>query len=116
MLHLVLVLMFMSCTSAISSVMIGTSTVLSYDVYKTCECSFELLIEYLPTHSSDINPKATDSQVLRAGHWCVAGFAIFMAAFGTMLHGVNIDLGFIYVSFTSSLAEVIYVLTIPPRT
>ncbi|KUJ08332.1 putative DUR3-urea permease [Mollisia scopiformis] len=75
----VLVLMFMSCTSAISSVMIGVSTVLSYDVYKTY-----------------INPKATDSQVLRAGHWCVAGFAIFMAAFATMLHGINIDLGFIY--------------------
>lgn len=47
---------------------------------------------------ADINPKATDTQVLRAGHWCVAGFAIFMAAFGSMLHGVNIDLGFIYVS------------------
>jgi Na+/proline symporter len=33
----VLVLMFMSCTSAISSQLIGVSTVLSYDVYKTCE-------------------------------------------------------------------------------
>lgn len=75
----VLVLMFMSCTSAISSQMIGVSTVLSYDVYKTY-----------------INKSATDSQVLRAGHWCVAGFAIFMAAFATMLHGVKIDLGFIY--------------------
>ncbi|KAG4441395.1 hypothetical protein IFR05_003152, partial [Cadophora sp. M221] len=75
----VLVLMFMSCTSAISSVLIGSSTVLSYDVYKT----------YL-------KPNATDAQVLRAGHWCVAGFAIFMAAFGSMLHGVKIDLGFIY--------------------
>ncbi|TVY49185.1 putative urea active transporter 1 [Lachnellula cervina] len=75
----VLVLMFMSCTSAISSVLIGVSTVLSYDIYKTY-----------------VNPKATDDQVLRVGHWCVAGFAIFMAAFATMLHGVNIDLGFIY--------------------
>jgi Na+/proline symporter len=37
----VLVLMFMSCTSAISSQLIGVSTVLSYDVYKTCElCAF----------------------------------------------------------------------------
>ncbi|TVY41695.1 putative urea active transporter [Lachnellula subtilissima] len=75
----ILVLMFMSCTSAISSVLIGVSTVLSYDIYKTY-----------------VNPKATDDQVLRVGHWCVAGFAIFMAAFATMLHGVNIDLGFIY--------------------
>lgn len=46
----------------------------------------------------DINPKASDDQVLRAGHWCVAIFAAFMAAFATMLHGVKIDLGFIYVS------------------
>lgn len=75
----VLVLMFMSCTSAISSVLIGASTVLSYDVYKT----------YL-------KPKATDEQVLRAGHWCVCGFAIFMAAFASMLHGINVDLSFIY--------------------
>ncbi|TVY19638.1 putative urea active transporter 1 [Lachnellula arida] len=71
--------MFMSCTSAISSVLIGVSTVLSYDIYKTY-----------------VNPKATDDQVLRVGHWCVAGFATFMAAFATMLHGVNIDLSFIY--------------------
>lgn len=82
----VLVLMFMSCTSAISSQLIGVSTVLSYDVYKTY-----------------INPKATDAQVLHAGHWCVAGFAIFMAGFGSMLHGVKIDLGFIYVSLPSHL-------------
>jgi urea-proton symporter len=52
---------------------------------------------------ADINPRATDTQVLRAGHFCVAGFAIFMAAFGSMLHGVKIDLGFIYVSFLSDL-------------
>jgi Na+/proline symporter len=32
--------MFMSCTSAISSQLIGVSTVLSYDVYKTCELHF----------------------------------------------------------------------------
>jgi hypothetical protein len=94
--------MFMSCTSAISSVLIGTSTVLSYDVYKTCGFSSHPIppqsTAFLILLISDINPRATDDQVLRAGHWCVAGFAIFMAAFATMLHGVNIDLGFIYVS------------------
>lgn len=31
--------------------------------------------------------------------------AIFMAAFGSMLHGVNIDLGFIYVSLFSHCAH-----------
>jgi hypothetical protein len=34
----------MSCTSAISSVLIGTSTVLSYDVYKTCKPFPELVV------------------------------------------------------------------------
>jgi len=38
-----------------------------------------------------------------------------MAAFGTMLHGVNIDLGFIYVSWANSFADVIRMLTIPLR-
>lgn len=108
---IVLILMFMSCTSAISSQMIGVSTVLSYDVYKTCEFPIN---KSQPSHSisnfniPDINPKATDNQVLQAGHWCVAGFAIFMAAFGTMLHGVKIDLGFIYVSLTSAAIPVEY--------
>lgn len=75
----VLLLMFMSCTSAISSVLIGCSTVLSYDIYKTY-----------------INRGATDDQVLRVGHWCVGGVSLFMAAFASLLHGVNVDLGFLY--------------------
>lgn len=54
----------------------------------------------------DINPRATDAQVLRVGHYAVAGFAVFVAAFATMLHGVNIDLGFIYVSSnTNNVAD-----------
>jgi len=77
----VLLLMFMSCTSAISSQLIGVSTVISVDVYQTY-----------------FRPQATDKQILKAGQWAVIGFAIFMAAFASMLHGVNIDLGFIYVS------------------
>jgi Na+/proline symporter len=91
----------MSCTSAISSVLIGTSTVLSYDVYKTSVLLFPLVVPLKYTQTNILagfKPNATDSQVLRAGHWCVAGFAIFMAAFAKMLHGVNINLGFIYVS------------------
>jgi hypothetical protein len=103
----------MSCTSAISSVLIGTSTVLSYDVYKTCTYPSRYRERSLSDlFLIDINPKATDSQVLRAGHWCVAGFAVFMASFASMLHGVNIDLGFIYVSFlTNFIAFVTISLT-----
>jgi hypothetical protein len=32
-------------------------------------------------HYADIKPSATDAQILRAGHYCVVGFAIFMGAF-----------------------------------
>jgi Na+/proline symporter len=45
-----------------------------------------------------LRPQATDHQILRAGQYSVVGFAVFMAGFASLLHGVNIDLGFIYVS------------------
>lgn len=47
----VLLLMFLSCTSAISAQLVGVSTVIAYDVYKT----------YL-------NPAARPSQILFANH------------------------------------------------
>lgn len=75
----VLLLMFMSCTSAISAQLIGVSTVLSFDVFKTY-----------------IRPAADDRALLRASHWAVVAFSLWMAGFASMLHGAGIDLGFIY--------------------
>ncbi|SCV70237.1 BQ2448_1631 [Microbotryum intermedium] len=75
----VLLLMFMSCTSAISAQLIGVSTVISYDVFKTY-----------------FKPSANDRALLKASHWAVVGFSLWMAGFGSMLHGAGIDLGFIY--------------------
>ncbi|KZT41737.1 Na+/solute symporter [Sistotremastrum suecicum HHB10207 ss-3] len=75
----VLVLMFMSCTSAISAQLIGASTVISYDIYRTY-----------------FRPAARDASLLRASHYAVIGIALFMAGFASMLHGAGIDLGFIY--------------------
>lgn len=75
----VLILMFMSCTSAISSQLMGVSTVISFDIYK----------QYF-------SPKATDAQLLKASHFAVVGFSIFMAGFASALHGGNVDLGFLY--------------------
>ena len=34
--------------------------------------------------------------MLFRSQWAVAGFALFMAAFASLLHGVNVDLGFLY--------------------
>ncbi|KZS94735.1 hypothetical protein SISNIDRAFT_484272 [Sistotremastrum niveocremeum HHB9708] len=75
----VLVLMFMSCTSAISAQLIGASTVISYDIYRTY-----------------FRPAARDASLLKASHYAVIGIALFMAGFASMLHGAGIDLGFIY--------------------
>ncbi|KAK4057524.1 hypothetical protein OIO90_001593 [Microbotryomycetes sp. JL221] len=75
----VLVSMFMSCTSALSAVLIGVSTVISFDIYKTY-----------------FRKQADDRALLKAGHWSVVGFSIWMAAFASLLFGIGIDLGFIY--------------------
>lgn len=75
----VLLLMFMSSTSAISAQLIAVSSISGYDLY-----------------SSYINTKATPNQILRVQQWAVIGFALFMAAFASLLHGVNVDLGFLY--------------------
>ncbi|PWY99764.1 hypothetical protein BCV70DRAFT_237646 [Testicularia cyperi] len=75
----VLLLMFMSCTSAISAQMVGVSTVVSYDVFKTY-----------------FRPTITPDRLLRVNQVVVVGFGLFVAAFGSLLHGIGLDLGFIY--------------------
>lgn len=72
----------------------------AYSVLRRLQDMYVHLLPHVPsspltTISIDLRPNATDALVLRAGHWGVAGFAIFMAAFATMLHGVKIDLGFV---------------------
>lgn len=75
----VLLLMFMSSTSAISAQLIAVSSIAGYDLYKTY-----------------INRKATADEILRVQQIAVIVFSIFMAAFGSLLHGVGVDLGFLY--------------------
>jgi hypothetical protein len=57
----ILLLLFMSLTSTLSSSMIGVSSIFSFDIYKT----------YL-------NPQATDKQVVHASHWGVVGHAVIV--------------------------------------
>ncbi|KAF7973578.1 hypothetical protein HWV62_14858 [Athelia sp. TMB] len=75
----VLLLMFMSCTSAISAQLIGVSTVISYDIYRTY-----------------FRKNAHDQQLLQSSHYAVIGFSLWMAGFSSMLYGAGIDLNFIY--------------------
>lgn len=75
----VLLLMFMSSTSAISAQLIAVSSIGGYDIYKTY-----------------IRKDANEHQILRVQQIVVIGFTLFMAAFGSLLHGVGVDLGFLY--------------------
>ncbi|CAD6899910.1 unnamed protein product [Tilletia controversa] len=75
----VLLLMFMSVTSSISAQLVAVSTIGAYDIYKPY-----------------FNKTATPDQVLKVNHAGVIAFGIFMAAFGSLLHGVGADLNLIY--------------------
>ncbi|PWN46856.1 putative DUR3-urea permease [Violaceomyces palustris] len=75
----VLLLMFMSCTSAISAQLVGVSTVVSYDIVKTY-----------------FKPNTDPESLLRWNQGVVIGFGLFTAAFGSLLHGVGLDLSLIY--------------------
>ncbi|KAK2802361.1 hypothetical protein FQN50_007358 [Emmonsiellopsis sp. PD_5] len=71
-----LLITFMAVTSTLSAQVIAVSSIISFDIYR----------EY-------INKLASDRDVIRWSHYGVVFFAIFSAAFSTMLHYVGIDLG-----------------------
>jgi Na+/proline symporter len=67
---------FMAVTSTLSAQVIAVSSIISFDIYRTY-----------------INRTATDRDVIKWSHYGVVFFAIFAAAFSTMLHYVGVDLG-----------------------
>lgn len=70
-----LLVVFMCVTSTTSAELIAVSSIFSFDVYRTY-----------------INPNASDKQVIRASHWTVIVFGIFVSGFATALHYGGIDL------------------------
>ncbi|TFK64544.1 urea transporter [Pluteus cervinus] len=74
-----LVLLFLAVTSATSAELIAVSSILTYDVYK----------KY-------INPKATEAQILRMGHWMVAFYALVSALAGVIFFFIGISMGWLY--------------------
>ncbi|KAF9630733.1 urea active transporter [Lasiodiplodia theobromae] len=72
----ILLITFMAVTSTLSAQVIAVSSILAFDVYRTY-----------------VNRGAGDADVIRWSHYGVVGFAVFAAAFSTMLHYVGIDLG-----------------------
>ncbi|CRG90864.1 putative urea active transporter 1 [Talaromyces islandicus] len=71
----VVLITFMAVTSTLSAQVIAVSSIISFDIYR----------EYF-------NRDATDAQIIRWSHVGVVGFALFSAAFSTMLYYVGADL------------------------
>jgi Na+/proline symporter len=72
----ILLITFMAVTSTLSAQVIAVSSIISFDIYRTY-----------------INRSASDIDVIRWSHYGVIFFAVFAAAFSTMLHYVGVDLG-----------------------
>lgn len=77
---MIVVMVFFSVTSSLSGEMIGTSTLISYDIYKRY-----------------INPDATPKQVVSVAKISVFGWAIFSAALATIFYGAaKISMGWLF--------------------
>ncbi|MCO5581050.1 hypothetical protein L7F22_034925 [Adiantum nelumboides] len=61
-----------------------------------------------PTSTANAKP----DQILRVQQWGVIAFSLFMAAFGSLLHGVGVDLNFLYnitgVWSTAALPQIVF--------
>ncbi|KAI5891086.1 Na+/solute symporter [Schizophyllum commune H4-8] len=74
-----LILLFLAVTSATSAELIAVSSIGTYDIYKRY-----------------INPKATDEQLLRVGHFVVGAYAIACGFFGLIFYYIGVSMGWLY--------------------
>ncbi|KDQ15297.1 hypothetical protein BOTBODRAFT_174141 [Botryobasidium botryosum FD-172 SS1] len=74
-----LILLFLAVTSATSAELIAVSSIMTYDVYK----------KY-------INPRATETQILRVSHAMVAAYALFMGIAGLIFYYIGVSMGWLY--------------------
>ncbi|KIJ96893.1 hypothetical protein K443DRAFT_271420 [Laccaria amethystina LaAM-08-1] len=88
---LMLVLVFLSVTSALSSELIATSTLLSYDVYR----------HYF-------KPNATSKEVVTASRYFIVFWSVFSGALASIFHAVGINLGWIFYFLGVSTASGIF--------
>ncbi|KAF9017720.1 urea transporter [Hymenopellis radicata] len=88
---LMLLLVFLSVTSALSAEMIATSTLLSYDVYR----------HYF-------RPKATSTELVTASRVFIVFWAIFSGALASVFHAVGISLGWLFYFLGVSTASGVF--------
>ncbi|KAK0725872.1 Sodium:solute symporter family-domain-containing protein [Lasiosphaeris hirsuta] len=75
-----LLIVFMAVTSATSSELIATSSIFTYDLYRTY-----------------FNPEASGKRLIWISHFLVIGYAIFISTFSVGLWYAGISLGYLYV-------------------
>ncbi|EIW76837.1 Na+/solute symporter [Coniophora puteana RWD-64-598 SS2] len=75
----VLLVVFMAVTSAASAELIGVSSLFSYDIYRTY-----------------FRPRATGEEIVRASHYFICFWAVWMGCWATILNAGNIDLGWLF--------------------
>jgi len=75
-----LLIVFMAVTSATSSELIATSSIFTYDLYRTY-----------------FNPEASGKRLIYMSHMLVIGYAIFISTFSVGLWYAGISLGYLYV-------------------
>ncbi|KAF9477871.1 urea transporter [Pholiota conissans] len=92
---LMLLLIFLSITSALSAELIATSTLLSYDVYR----------HYF-------NPKATSQQVVTASRYFIAFWALFSAALASIFYAIGINLGWLFYFLGVSTASGVFPISL----
>jgi len=74
-----LIVLFMAVTSASSSEMIATSSILTFDIYKI-----------------HINPAASPERLIQVSHWMIVLFAVVMAVFASIWQAAGISLGWLF--------------------
>lgn len=92
-----LLILFMSCTSALSAELVSFSSVVTYDVYRTY-----------------INPNASGKQLVTVSHSVVVLFAIFTGGFTIMFNYIGITISWIltFIGIILGAAPVGIILTL----
>ncbi|KDE09233.1 hypothetical protein MVLG_00553 [Microbotryum lychnidis-dioicae p1A1 Lamole] len=76
---LMLILLFLAVTSAASAELVAVSSLFTYDVY----------IPY-------INPRASDSQILKVDHIAIVAYGVIMGLLGIIFFEAGISMGWLY--------------------
>ncbi|KAL4263840.1 sodium:solute symporter (SSF) family protein [Pleurotus pulmonarius] len=75
----ILLVVFMAVTSAVSAELIGVSSLFSYDIYRTY-----------------FRPTARGPEIVRASHYFICFWAVWMGCWAVILHKASIDLGWLF--------------------